>query len=222
MSTLNVNVKLPDGGVLAMAVWTISAQEGTGGANVAAELAAAARVPFLDRRALTCVLHELEPMVALDDDLEARVGGRLNAFALSMAIPAASPDAMSELHLRKMLPALGRAVLTRAACSSCVIYAPGAFAVLADHAAAVHVRLRAPLDWRIANYQREELVDRRCAEKRLRNDDHRKQAWVKSLYRLDLENTRLFSLVLDASRFSPDRLVDTLLAAAGVAAAPVC
>jgi cytidylate kinase len=103
-----------------------------------------------------------------------------------------------------------------------VIYAPGAFAVLADCAPAVHVRLRAPLEWRIVNHQREELVDRRCAEKRLRNDDHRKQAWVKSLYRVDLDDTRLFSLVLDASRFSPDRLVDTLLAAAGVAAAPVC
>jgi cytidylate kinase len=40
--------------------------------------------------------------------------------------------------------------------------------------------------------------------------------WVKSLYRVDIDDPRLFSLVLDASRFSPERLVDTLLAAGGV------
>jgi len=36
---------------------------------------------------------------------------------------------------------------------------------------------------------------------------------------LTFDDLRLFSLVLDASRFSPDRLVQTLLAASGVEAA---
>jgi cytidylate kinase len=42
---------------------------------------------------------------------------------------------------------------------------------------------------------------------------------VKSLYRVDADDARLFSLVLDASRFSPSRLVDTLVAAGGARAA---
>ena len=100
-----------------------------------------------------------------------------------------------------------------------MIYAPAAFAALVEHPAAVHVRLWAPLEWRISAYQREQLVDRRCAEKALKRDDHGKRAWVKSLYHVDIDDLRLFSLVVDASRFSPDRLVQTLLAAGGVEAA---
>ena len=100
-----------------------------------------------------------------------------------------------------------------------MIYAPTAFAALAEHPSAVHVRLRAPLEWRISTCKREQLVDRRCAEKALKRDDHGKRAWVKSLYHVDIDDLRLFSLVLDASRFSPDRPVETMLAAGGVEAA---
>ncbi|TML88331.1 MAG: cytidylate kinase-like family protein [Actinobacteria bacterium] len=130
-------------------------------------------------------------------------------------------DAFSELHLRQTLPDLGRAILAQAAYSPCVIYAPGAFAALSEHPSAVHVCLRAPLEWRIAAYQRERLVERRHAEKEIKHDDHRTHAWVRSLYRVDIDDSGLFSIVLDASRFSPERLVDTLLAAGGVQAAVI-
>jgi cytidylate kinase len=93
---------------------------------------------------------------------------------------------------------------------------PAAFAALADHPSAVHVRLHAPLECRIASYQREHLVDRRCAEKALKHADQRMHAWVKSLYHVDIDDARHFSVVLDTSRLSPDRIVELLLAAAGV------
>ncbi len=93
------------------------------------------------------------------------------------------------------------------------------FAALPDHPSAIHVRIRAPLAWRIAAYQRENLVDRRCAEKAVKHDDHRKHAWVKTLYNVDLNDTRHFALTIDASRFSPDRIVEMLLAAGGVSSA---
>jgi hypothetical protein len=202
-----------------MAVWTIAAQEGTGGARLAAELGAAAGVSLLDREALAHFVHQIDPNIPEADDLEQRLGGRLNMLALSTAITAGSADAVHEIQLRQKLPALGRAVLAEAARSPCVIYAPAAFAALSEHPSAVHVRLRAPLDWRIAAYKREHLVDRTCAEKALKRDDHRKQAWVRSLYRVDIDDARLFSLVLDASRFSLERMVEVLLIAGGVRAA---
>jgi hypothetical protein len=198
-----------------MAVWTISAQEGTGGTRVAAELAAAAQVPLLDRDALGLLAHQIEPALPQLDDLEARFG-RFTMLSLSAALSVGSADAFQEVELRHKLPALGRAILGQAARSPCVIYLPAAFAALEDHPSAIHVRLRAPLECRIAAYQRERLVDRRCAEKALKHDDHRMQAWVRSLYRVDIDDARRFSLVLDASRFSRERLVEILLAAAGV------
>jgi len=202
-----------------MTVWTIAAQEGTGGAGLAAELALAADVPLLDRTALTALAHQLDPDCPEDDELDRRLGGRLHTLALSTAITPGSPEAFRDVELRHKLPALGRAVVAEAARTPCVIYAPAAFAALAEHPSAVHVRLWAPLEWRISAYKREQLVDRRCAEKALKRDDNGKRAWVKSLYHVDIDDLRLFSLVLDASRFSPGRLVEAMLAAGGVEAA---
>jgi hypothetical protein len=201
-----------------MTVWTISAQEGTGGTRVAAELAAAAHVPLLNREALSLLAHEADPELPQLDELEARFG-RFTMLSLSAALSVGAAEAFQEVELRHRLPELGRAVLGEAARTSCVIYVPAAFAALSDHPSAVHVRLCAPLGCRIASYQREHLVDRRCAEKALRRDDHRRQAWVKSLYRVDIDDARRFSLVLDTSRFTPERLVEILLAAGGVQAA---
>ena len=96
-----------------------------------------------------------------------------------------------------------------------MILAPSACVALRDHPGAVHARLRAPLDWRIAAYQREHVVDRAAAEHAVKHDDHAKRMWVKTLYHADLDDHRLFSLALDVSRFSPQRVVDVLLAAAG-------
>jgi cytidylate kinase len=135
-----------------------------------------------------------------------------------MAMTTGSLDAFQELQLRQTLPELGRAVVGDAARHPCVIFAAAAFAALPEHYSAIHVRLRAPFDWRITSYQREHLVDRRRAEKALKHDDHLRHKWVKTLYHVDIDESRLFSVVLDASRLSTDRLVEVALAAGGVPA----
>jgi hypothetical protein len=200
-----------------MSVWTISAQEGTNGAQIAAELAAAAGVSLLDRQALAMLAHEADPSLPELDEVEARFG-RFTMLSLSTAISVGSAEACREVELRQRLPALGRAVLGEAARSPCVIYLPAAFAALQDQRTAIHVRVRAPFDYRLAAYQREHLVDRRCAEKALKQSEHRTQAWVKSLYRVDIDDPQRFSLVVDASSFSRERLVSVLLATGGAQA----
>jgi hypothetical protein len=198
-----------------MAVWTISAQEATGGARLAGALAAAADVSLFDRETLALLAHQADPALPKLDDIDERFGGRFNMLALSTAMAVGSAEAFREVELRHRLPALGRAVVVEAARTPCVICASAAFAALSDHPSAIHVRLRAPLEWRIAAYQREQCVNRQCAEKALRRADHRLQAWVRSLYHVDVDDARHYSLVLDASRLSSDRLVEILLAAAG-------
>jgi hypothetical protein len=203
-----------------MTVWTISAEEGAGGARIAADLASAADVPLLDFKTLATRAHGLLGDVPDLEDLEQRVGGRFNAILLSVALMgAASAGAQAELEFRRTLPELGRAVMGEAARSPCVILAPSACVALRDHPGAVHARLRAPLEWRIAGYQREHVVDRGTAEHAVKRDDHAKHMWVKTLYHGDLDDNRLFSLAVDVSRFSPRRVVEILLAAAGKATA---
>jgi hypothetical protein len=207
-----------------MAVWTVSAEEGTRGDQFAASLAAASDVPLLDRSALSSLAAELHPdlgTLAEIDELEKRVGSWLALLALGLPFSPDAANAAREIQLHRALPELGRAVTAEAARRPCVIYAPAAFAAMPKHPGAVHLRLRAPLEWRIAGYARDHIVDRRCAEKAVKHDDHLKHAWVKSLYHVDISDTRHFAVVLDASRFSLERLVDIALAAGGATAVEI-
>jgi cytidylate kinase len=111
-------------------------------------------------------------------------------------------------------------VLVEAVRQPAVIVAPAAFAALRDHPSAVHLWLRAPLDWRVETYARENLVDRRQAERTVRHDDHLRHGWAKALYHVDVDDPGQFSLVVDASRVPPHRIVDAVLATAGVDLAP--
>jgi cytidylate kinase len=203
-----------------MAVWTVSAELGSGGDRVAAELAAAAEIPLIDREALSLLAHNLNPDIMgakTIDDLE-RCAGKSGVTLLALGIPFSplAGNMVRQLQLQHALPELGRAVAAQAAREPCVIAAAGAFAAMHEHPCAVHVRLRAPLECRIARYAREQLMNQRCAEKAVRGDDHRKRAWLRSIYHVDIDDPRHFAVVLDASRFSTDRLVETLLALGGV------
>jgi Cytidylate kinase-like family len=199
-----------------MAVWTISAEEGTDAGAVAAALAEAAGVPLVDREILHAMVHESDPRYAMDDDLETLVGGRFNSVALSLALVTGIPSASYELELSRRLPTIGRTVVDEAARHPCVILAPAAFAAVTDRHGMTHVRLRAPLDWRIARYAREHIVDRRNAEKAIRHDDDVKRRLVRSLYGADIDDARRFTIVADASRISGDDLASTMLCAAGI------
>jgi len=203
-----------------MAVWTVSAEQGTGGDRVSAALAAAADVALYDRDALALLAREINPDVTgagTIDELERSVGrGSVTLLALGIPFSPIAGEAVRQLQLCHALPELGRAVTLRAARTPSVIFASGAFAALDAHPSATHVRLRAPLEWRIARYANEHLVNHRCAEKAVREDDHRKHAWIKSIYHVDISDPKHFSVVLDVSRFAADRLVETLLAAGGV------
>jgi cytidylate kinase len=140
------------------------------------------------------------------------------ALSTAMTTAAVAAVALPEIQFRGRLPELGRAVFREVARQPCVIVSPAAFAALAEHPGAVHVRIHAPLETRIAAYQRGHVVDRGHAEKAISRDDHVKSALVRSLYHVGMDDDRLFGLVLDSSRFTPERLVEILLAAGGAQA----
>jgi cytidylate kinase len=200
-----------------MTIWTVSAQAGTPGRAVATELAARAGVPLLDRAALVARAHALDPEVGVDEDIEARLGGRLNALALGAALTAGSREACRELQLRHALPELARQVMGEVARHPAVVLATAAFVPLREHPGAVHVRLQAPRDWRVAAYARAEVVDRRRAGHAIDHEDHVQRDLVRKLFHVDIDDASLFSIVVDASRFSAARIADVLLAAAAAA-----
>jgi cytidylate kinase len=199
-------------------VWTISAERGTGGDTIAAMLAERAGVPLLDREALAPLAREIEKDFELCDveAIEEHLVGRLAPLALGVAVSGGSPEAVRELRLRQCLPELGRALLKKASRWPAVILAPAAFAGLPEHASAIHVRLRAPVEWRVARVAREQLLDRKKAEKVVRHDDHVQRAWAKAVFHVNIDDPNGFTLAIDVSRLAPDRIVELMLAAGGV------
>ncbi len=171
-------------------------------------------MPLLDFKALSSLFPDQLGDVPDLAHLEERVGGRLNAIGLSLPIGSGSALAVAGLEFRRTLPELGRAVLGEAVRSSCVILAPSAFLGLRDHVSAIHVRIHAPLEWRVDAYQRDNVVDRPAAQRAVKHEDQMTRAWVKTIYHANLDDYSMFSVVVDASRFSTQRLVEMLIAAA--------
>jgi hypothetical protein len=91
-----------------MAVWTISAQRAPE-ARVSPPSWPQLQTSLLDREALALFAQQIDPDLPEVDELEARLGGRLNTLALGTAITACSVDAFREIELRRKLPDLGRA-----------------------------------------------------------------------------------------------------------------
>jgi hypothetical protein len=197
-----------------MAVWTISAQPGTPGVEVAAGLAAAAEAPLFDRDALVSIVREFSPELGDLDDVEGRFGGRLNALALGVAMTYGAPAAFHEL--RRTLPELGRKVVGEVARGPAVILAAAAALALPDRPGAVHARLWAPEEWRVVTYSRSEMVDKARAARDLAHADHVERNWIHALFDARVDDPAHYTVVLDASRLAVDRIVDMLLAAAGM------
>ena len=86
---------------------------------------------------------------------------------------------------------------------------------LSSQSCTVHARLWAPQDWRVAAYARTEVVDRAKAAHELAHADHVERAWVRALFDVRVDDPALYTVVLDASRLAPDRIVEVLLAAGG-------
>lgn len=204
-----------------MAVWTISAQPGTPGDDVAARLAAQADVALFDRKALAPLAEQLSPELGRLDDVEGRFGGRLNALSLALAMTYGAPDAFQELELRRLMPDLARKVVGDVARRPAVIFAPAAAPALPDDSPAVRARLWAPEPWRIANHSRTQMVNSSSAKRELAHADHVERAWVHALFDVRVDNPSLYTIVLDASRLATDRMVDVLLTVAGMSPAAV-
>ena len=135
-----------------MAVWTVSAELGTGGDLVAAGLAAAADIALVDRDALALLARDLNPDVtgaSTIDELEQYVGkGGISLLALGIPFSPLAGDMVRQIN--STTPSGARAGgHGHAARQPSVISASGAFAAM-EPPGAIHVRLRAPLGCRVA------------------------------------------------------------------------
>jgi cytidylate kinase-like protein len=170
-------------------VWTIDAEPGTGGRDIAERLAEAADVPLVD---------ELRAEDA---------AGRLVRYGLAfgLATGAACELALELERLKECRAALERAASTVAR-TPCVILGPAARAALAAHPGALHVGIHAPRDWRARRLAATRCLPLTRARRELARADRRR--------RRAANGSPPFHVVCDASRLRPDTIVELLVASA--------
>jgi cytidylate kinase len=91
--------------------------------------------------------------------------------------------------------------------------------VLRDRPRTLHVRLDGPVDRRVAHAMRLEGIDRGTAERRRRDNDTARAAYVRVFYGADAADPALYHLVLDATALEADACVDVIARAARATAA---
>jgi cytidylate kinase len=166
-----------------MALVTLSASYGAGGSWVGPALAERLGVPFVDRVIPTQVAERLA--VPLEDACrrDESVSGWLDRLLMSL-VPLASvyggaaPEPMP-VGDRSFRDATEQVIAERAAGGAAVILGRAAALVLHDDPRALHVRLDGPPAARVAQAMRVQGIDRETADRRMRETDRARDAYVR-------------------------------------------
>lgn len=201
-----------------MTLIALSASYGADGTHIAPALARRLDVPFVDRAIALAVAERLD--IPLEDALahEERSAGSLLERLLSgfrgadTGAPAPLPGDL--ITAEDFHRASREILLARAATGEGVILGRGAVAALRDDPRALRVRLTGPVKRRIEQALRLGAPDRESAERALRQLDRAHADYVRQFYDVDIDDPALYHLVIDATVFSPETVVDLIDSAA--------
>lgn len=206
-----------------MTVVTLSASYGAGGSQVGPRLAERLEVPFLDRVIPTSVAERLAvPLadaLAHDDAVRSVIERLLMRFApAAQTFSGAAPPA-DFVDERSYLRCTEDIIRERAA-GGAVILGRAAAVVLREQPGALHVRLDGPRERRLAQAMRLGRVDRETAERRMRETDRAREAYVQQFYGVDARDASLYHLLIDSTTFALDACVELIAQAVAAQADP--
>jgi len=181
-----------------MAVITISRELGSGGLDIAQQVAKTLGYEFVDKRTADGIFRQYG--LTKFDDLYSSAPNFLDLInADNLLLVSMSNEILEAVAKRGNVVILGRA----------------GFAVLGDYADVLHVRIQAPFAERVQRVMaREGLTDLQVAEERVREDDSMHRTYVQRFYNKQWDAPSNFALVLDTSSLSSDMAVQRIVEAA--------
>jgi cytidylate kinase len=195
---------------------TVSRQIGAGGSEIASRGAAGLGFRLVD--------NELIDRVALQAGLsrtqvanrEERAPGFLERLvrALSRSVPelqSAPADRPPEPEEQSLVAATERVVADLAAEGRVVLVGRAAPAVLSGSHDALHVKIVAPVPFRIARIREADRVDEREAERRLRESDANRARYHRHHYGRDWSDPANYHMVLNTGSLGLDGATDIIV-----------
>lgn len=194
-----------------MPLWTISWQAGSGGRRIASALADRANVQLVDaewvgafvQRALDAHGHHTRALWRWLASLGTAAGPMFGATWGSVDDGDCPPSRRE----------LCEAAILEASRSPSVVADCFAFALLASRPNACHVRIRAPLTWRVRRYSLEHCISTEAASRELVRLERQHRMHTLRRHHRRLDSASNFTVVCDASQYQPDEIVDMLLVA---------
>jgi cytidylate kinase len=180
-----------------MTVITISGELGSGSFDIAQQVAKTLSYEFVDKRTTDGIFRQYG--LTKFDDLYGSAPNFLDLInANNLLLVSMSNEIMEAVAKRGNVVILGRT----------------GFAVLADYADVLKVRIQAPFSDRVQRVMaREGLTDRQAAEERVREDDNVHRKYVQMFYNKHWDEVSNFDLVLDTGSLSSDAAVKQIVEA---------
>lgn len=180
-----------------MAVITISRELGSGGLDIAQQVAKTLGYEFADKRTADGIFRQYG--LTKFDDLYSSVPNFLDLInADNLLLVSMANEILEAVAKRGNVVILGRA----------------GFAVLADYADVLHVRIQAAFSERVQRVMvREGLTDLQAAEERVRADDSMHEKYVQRFYDKQWDAPSNFALALDTGSLSSDMAVQRIVEA---------
>ena len=186
-----------------MSLVTVSATYGAGGSQVGPALAQRLGVPFVDRLIPSEVAARLGVRLGAGLAHDGVSGGVVARLLTSLApigqAFGAEPPATGPLSDRDFRETTEQVVFERAESGKGVILGRAAAVVLRDDPRAVHVRLDGTREARLRQAMRLQGIERATAERRMRETDRARHAYVHHFYRADARDPALYHLLIDST-----------------------
>jgi cytidylate kinase len=197
-------------------VVTISATYGSAGSRIGRRVAEDLGVPFVDRAIPGAVAAELGmslPDAEAHDDAGPTALERVMR-SLAAVGPVSGIDFRADFGDRTFCEATEQVIRRHVECGGGVILGRAGAVVLRDRPATLHVRLDGPVERRVERAMRLEGIDRATAERRRRDNDAARAAYVRVFYGVDAADADLYHVFLDSTVLGEDLCADLIVRAA--------
>lgn len=195
-----------------MQIITVSREYGSGGGEIATRLATRLGWKLVDHEIVAQVAAELgithEEAERRDERIESLVWRLIASMQNVEPSVLAAPDARPPIDERTYAEALNRVVAAAASEGHVVIVGRCGQAILHARRDALHLRVVAPLEPRIAYVAAREGLDRAAAERRIQQKDQNRRQYIQSLYHERSDDAHLYDLTLNTGVLDLDSCVD--------------
>jgi hypothetical protein len=186
---------------------TLSRERGTGAREIAALLQSRLNWAVLDKELADLVAHETKLERQLLETVDERYHSQLESY-LNALLMGRFPHAVDYAK------SLGRVLHIYLRHDPAIIIGRGANMLLRDLGRqGLHVRLVAPLEWRIRHLQESQELSKSAAREEILHVDAERALFVKGAYGRDVADPTLYDLTLNCEGLGREEIVQVILAA---------